>query len=433
MEYEESIAYIKEFPRFKKDASLDAMKLLLHGLGDPQNDIRAVHVAGTNGKGSTVTMLASVLTAAGYKTGRYISPYVLEFRERMMIGSKMIGRKRLASIMTRVREQADTLISQGQLLNAFDVTTAAAFLWFSEEKCDFVVVETGLGGRLDATNTIPEPVLHIITAVGLDHMEVLGDTVEKIAQEKCGIMRPGCRLLTSPGQDPKVLAVMAQKAMELEATFTIAPKECGTVISESCEGTELLAGKKELWIPLAGRHQILNVSTVLSAVDILNENHIARIPDESVLEGIANVRFPARFEMCSKVPLTVLDGAHNPQAAAALAENVRRFITGRKILLIGMMADKDVRTTLEILCPEFDEIIAVPVESPRAMDPGDLSEIAGEFCRKVSVMSDAKEALDGVLAGLSAGESLVVAGSLYLASELRPQLMRYRGFKVQDS
>lgn len=427
MDYEESIRYISEFPRFKKEPSLESIRLLLDALGNPERGIKAIHVAGTNGKGSTVTMLQSILTAAGYKTGRYVSPYVLEFRERMTIGGKMIGRKRLAAIMTRVSAEADRLIERGKLLNAFEVTTAAAFLWFYEENCDFVVVEAGLGGRLDATNTIPEPVLQIITAVGLDHMEVLGDTIGKIAAEKCGILRKGCNFLTSPGQDPEALAVMTEKAMEYEATFTIAPRDIGMLFSESAEGTELLVGKTELWIPLAGRHQLSNVSTVLSAVDILRENHIAKIRDEDVLNGIASVRFPARFEMCCSEPLVILDGAHNPQAAKALAENVEAFLPRKRKLLCGMMADKDCNRVMEILAPHFGEVICVPVQSPRAIDPGDLSELAGTYCGRVSVKSDAREALDEVLEGLEKDESLVVAGSLYLASELRPQLMRYNG------
>ncbi|MBQ6699660.1 MAG: bifunctional folylpolyglutamate synthase/dihydrofolate synthase, partial [Oscillospiraceae bacterium] len=219
MDYEESLEYIANFPRFKKEPSLDEMKMLLAKLGDPQNRLKSINVAGTNGKGSTVAMLSSVLSTAGYKTGRYISPYVLEFRERMMINGKMIGKKRLAKIVETVKEKADELMENGIVLNTFEVTTACAMLWFAEEECDFVVLEAGLGGRFDATNTVPEPVLQIITAVGLDHMEQLGDTVAKITAEKCGILRPGCTLLTSPGQEQEALTVMLNKCAELDATF----------------------------------------------------------------------------------------------------------------------------------------------------------------------------------------------------------------------
>ena len=184
MDYEESLEYIANFPRFKKEPSLEEMKMLLEELGDPHKKLRSINVAGTNGKGSTVAMLASVLSTAGYKTGIYISPYVLEFRERMMINGKMIGKKRLAKIVEAVIMEAVALLEQGTMLNAFEITTACAMLWFAEENCDFVVLEAGLGGRFDATNTVPEPVLQIITAVGLDHTEILGDTLAKITEEK---------------------------------------------------------------------------------------------------------------------------------------------------------------------------------------------------------------------------------------------------------
>lgn len=430
MEYEEALKYLAEFPRFKREPSLEAMESLLGALGDPQKKLKTVNVAGTNGKGSTVTMLASILSTAGYKTGRYISPYVLEFRERMMIDGRMIGRKKLAAILTEVKEKADALIEHGTVLNAFEVTTAAAFLWFAEENCDIVVLEAGLGGRLDATNTVPEPVLQIITAVGLDHMEQLGDTVAKITAEKCGIMRKGCTLLSSPDQSLEAKTVMIQKCMEYDAAFVIGSPGAGKVVSCSVSGTELLVGKTELTIPLAGRHQINNVLTVLSAVDILREKHW-KIEDEHVVEGIAAVRFPARFELCSKSPVVVLDGAHNPQAAHALAVNVKEFLPEKRTLLCGMMEDKDCASVMAELAPLFEHIITVPVQSPRAIAPEKLAEIAREYCADVRAEENAKEALEAVLKNLLDDEALVVAGSLYLASELRPALMRFKGNKAE--
>ena len=282
MDFEESVKYITEYPRFKKNPSLDGIKALLSALGNPENRIKTINVAGTNGKGSTVAMLASVLSTAGYKTGRYVSPFVLEFRERMMINGKMIGRKRLAKIMSTVREHADALREQGTVLNAFEVTTAAALLWFAEEECDVVVLEAGIGGRLDATNAVPEPILQIITAVGLDHTAQLGSTVAEITAEKCGIMRPGCTLLTCPNQNAEAKAVMINKCAELEATFVMGSAGKGKIVAQSAEGTDLLVGKTELAIPFGGEHQINNALTVVSAVDILREKVFA-ISDEQLI------------------------------------------------------------------------------------------------------------------------------------------------------
>ncbi|MGN0628810.1 MAG: bifunctional folylpolyglutamate synthase/dihydrofolate synthase [Oscillospiraceae bacterium] len=426
MEYEESLEYIANFPRFKKEPGLESMYKLLGALGDPQKNLKTINVAGTNGKGSVVAMLASVLSTAGYKTGRYISPYVLEFRERMMINDKMIGKKRLAKIVERVKEQADALMEQGVLLNGFEVTTAAAFLWFAEENCDIVVLETGLGGRFDSTNTIPDPVLQIITPVGLDHMAQLGNTVAAIAAEKCGIMREGCTLLTSPGQDPEAVTVMINKCAELNATFITGSAGKGKIVSMGVDGTELLVGKTELTIPLVGKHQINNALTVLSAVDVLREKHF-NISDEHVVEGIAATKFPARFELCSKRPIVILDGAHNPQAASALAENVKAFLPKKRTLLCGMMADKDCGAVMDIIAPLFKRIITVPVSNPRAISPEKLGAMASEHCANVTVGKNAVPALEAALASLGEDEALVVAGSLYLASELRPTLMRFKG------
>ncbi|MBQ3236482.1 MAG: bifunctional folylpolyglutamate synthase/dihydrofolate synthase [Oscillospiraceae bacterium] len=426
MDYEESLEYIANFPRFKKEPSLDEMKMLLAKLGDPQNRLKSINVAGTNGKGSTVAMLSSVLSTAGYKTGRYISPYVLEFRERMMINGKMIGKKRLAKIVETVKEKADELMENGIVLNAFEVTTACAMLWFAEEECDFVVLEAGLGGRFDATNTVPEPVLQIITAVGLDHMEQLGDTVAKITAEKCGILRPGCTLLTSPGQEQEALTVMLNKCAELDATFVTGAAGRAKIVSCDASGMDVLVGKTELSLSLGGRHQINNLLTVYSAVSILKEKHFV-IKDEHLVEGIAATKFPARFELCSKEPMVILDGAHNPQAAKALVENVKEFLPEKRTLLCGMMADKDCETVMAELAPCFERIITVPVQNPRMVLPEKLAEIAAKYCKNVKTEQNAKEALESVLEKLESEEALVVAGSLYLASELRPMLMRYKG------
>lgn len=426
MDFEESVKYITEYPRFKKNPSLDGIKALLSALGNPENRIKTINVAGTNGKGSTVAMLASVLSTAGYKTGRYVSPFVLEFRERMMINGKMIGRKRLAKIMSTVREHADALREQGTVLNAFEVTTAAALLWFAEEECDVVVLEAGIGGRLDATNAVPEPILQIITAVGLDHTAQLGSTVAEITAEKCGIMRPGCTLLTCPNQNAEAKAVMINKCAELEATFVMGSAGKGKIVAQSAEGTDLLVGKTELAIPFGGEHQINNALTVVSAVDILREKGFA-ISDEQLIEGIAAAKFPARFEVCSKDPLVILDGAHNPHAAAALASGIKKFLPEKRTLLCGMMADKDCAGVMSTLAPLFERVIAVPVQSPRAISPAELAALAAPYCKSVFTAENAAQALDAALAALNPGEALVVAGSLYLASELRPQLMRFKG------
>ena len=426
MDFEESVKYITEYPRFKKNPSLDGIKALLSALGNPENHIKTINVAGTNGKGSTVAMLASVLSTAGYKTGRYVSPFVLEFRERMMINGKMIGRKRLAKIMRTVREHADALREQGTVLNAFEVTTAAALLWFAEEECDVVVLEAGIGGRLDATNAVPEPILQIITAVGLDHTAQLGSTVAEITAEKCGIMRPGCTLLTCPNQNADAKAVMINKCAELEATFVMGSAGKGRIVAQSAEGTDLLVGKTELAIPFGGEHQINNALTVVSAVDILREKGFV-ISDEQLIEGIAAAKFPARFEVCSKDPLVILDGAHNPQAAAALASGIKKFLPEKRTLLCGMMADKDCAGVMSTLAPLFERVIAVPVQSPRAIAPKELAALAAPYCKSVFAAENAAQALDAALAALNPGEALVVAGSLYLASELRPQLMRFKG------
>lgn len=426
MEYEECLEYIANFPQFKKEPSLKGMEKLLEKLGEPNKKLRCINVAGTNGKGSTVAMLSSVLSTAGYKTGRYISPFVLEFRERMMINGKMIGKKRLAKILELVKTKVQELYEEGIVLNAFEITTASAMLWFAEENCDFVVLEAGLGGRFDATNTIPEPILQIITAIGLDHTEQLGDTIAKITEEKCGILRHGCTLLTSPGQNKEALSVMLNKCNELDATFVTGAAGKAKVVSLDASGMDVLVGKTELSLSLGGKYQINNLLTVYSAVSILREKHFT-ITDEHLVEGIAATKFPARFELCSREPMVILDGAHNPQAAEALAESVEELLPKKRILLCGMMADKDYKTAISILAPHFEHIITVNVQNPRTVASEELAKTAKEFCADVTVEGNASEALEDVLKTLKNDDVLVVAGSLYLASELRPMLMRFKG------
>jgi dihydrofolate synthase/folylpolyglutamate synthase len=268
--------------------------------------------------------------------------------------------------------------------------------------------------------------LQIITAVGLDHTEILGDTLAKITAEKCGILRPGCTLLTSPGQEQEVLTTMLNICADLDATFVTGAAGKAKLVSEDVSGMDILVGKTELSLSLGGKHQINNLLTVYSAVSILREKHFV-IKDEHLVEGIAATKFPARFELCSKEPVVILDGAHNPQAAKALAVNVDAFLPKKRTLLCGMMADKDCETVMAELAPHFEHVITVPVQNPRMVKPEELAKLAAKYCGSVEAKENAKEALAETLENLKDDEALVVAGSLYLASELRPMLMKFKG------
>lgn len=421
MEFNEAVDFYHSLNRFGVQPGLERIDALCKELGNPQRNLKCVHVAGTNGKGSTCTFIAGVLSAAGYKVGLYTSPYVLEFRERIRLNGNLIPKDDLFTVTEEVKEAISKANEKGIYPTEFEAVTAAAFLYYSRSDCDIVVLETGLGGRFDATNIIEKPAVSVITSISLDHTAILGDTVAKIAWEKAGIIKKSVPVVTSCFQPQSALKVIAESASENSSDLILTGAQIGCeFISGDAGGSNIVADGKVIHIPFAGKHQCENVSLCLAAFKILKrEGYI--IPDRAVKTGIESAFIPARTEILRQFPFVMLDGSHNESSTAALGEVLKNSCFGKKFLAVmGMMADKDCSAALDNLLPYFSEVIAVTPSNPRAMKAQDFAVLVrekGGFCTVVD------DPCEGVKKALEAADKslvpVVICGSLYLAADVR--------------
>lgn len=310
MNYEEACSVLKGTSALGSRPGLESVSRLCALLGDPQDKLNIIHVAGTNGKGSTCAIISEVLRAAGYKTGLYLSPHLEDYRDSFFLGGKSISKQAFAKTLSETWEKAEALTEEGVLVTEFEILTACAFLWFLNEKCDFVILETGMGGRLDATNIIKDPLASIITAISIDHTAFLGDTTDKIAREKCGIIKHGGVTVTYPLQESSVMEIIEETAKEKHNKFTVPDMEKLEIVNSSLNGTRFIYRGDEYFVTLTGLHQVLNSLTVIETAALLRERGIA-VSAEAVKEGIRRAYLPARQEVLCKVPLIILDGPHN--------------------------------------------------------------------------------------------------------------------------
>ena len=414
-----ALEWLQSLPRLSGEPGLDRMKALLAALGDPQKRGRYVHIAGTNGKGSVAAFTANILQKAGFKTGLTISPYVLEFRERFQIDGQMIPPDALERLAAKVRAAAETLT---ELPVQFEAVTALALAWFDEEQCDIAVLETGLGGRFDATNAVENTLVAAITRIDLEHTELLGGTVEEIAAEKAGIIKPGCIAVTYPVQEKGALQAIAAACIREKADLVAPEAEDIHLRRGGLFENRLEYGGYEVNLALPGAHQACNAAMAIEIALALWRQGMD-IPDEAILEGLETTRFPARIEVLRGEPLVLLDGSHNPAGAAALAATLKaQKLPQKPVAVLGVLADKAVAEMLRALGDCFSTIYAVTPDCPRAMSAEALAELAARELPEVPVYpcADLDEALNTAL-GLPQGA--VVCGSLYLAAQARPKLL----------
>lgn len=426
MTYQEAMEKINSRLLFGMKPGLERITALLSELGDPHKKLKYVHVCGTNGKGTTCTLTASVLWESGYKAGLNISPYVLDFRERFQINGQMIPEEELARVMERIWPCVEKLDREGCSVSEFELVTAIAFDWFAAQGCDIAVMEVGLGGKYDATNVIPTPEAVAVMSISLDHTALLGDTVEQIAREKSGVIKDGGRVVLYPEQQPGVREIVESACREHSAELRIPDLARLKVLGEGIDGTELKADSFTLHTPFLGTHQAKNAAVALEIVRFLRERGFA-IPDEAVRSGFAKAFIPARMEILSRRPLCLLDGGHNPGCAQVLRDALERFVPGRKVAVVGMMADKDSAAALETVGPLFSKVIAVRPDNPRSLDAESMAALAGRFCPEAVAAASCQEALDLALDGLAPEDALIVCGSFYLAGEIRPLLLKHFG------
>jgi len=420
----ESEKYYHSLLRFGMQPGLERISKLLDRLGSPQNTLKFVHVAGTNGKGSVCTFIAGVLSRAGYKTGLYTSPYVIDFRERIRVDGVMIPCGELDGVTLEVSREIESLAAEGVVITEFEAVTAAAFLYYARRKCDVVVLETGLGGRFDATNVITEPVCTCITSVSLDHVKILGGTLEQIAFEKCGIIKPGRPCVTSSDQSYEVLRVIKEQTSDKNSPLIIADTSDVKLLDSGIEGSDVLYKDILIHIPFPGEHQLENAAVALECINVLNSNGF-NVSSGDISEGFKSCFIPARCEIISSSPLVILDGCHNDGSTLAFAGLIRKRLKNKKIhALMGMMADKNCEKAIANLVPLFSDVTFVKPSNPRAAEPEKLSELAAKYCADVSTADTVESGADSVCGRLSDGGVLAVCGSLYLASDIREYLIK---------
>lgn len=413
-----AIEYIHSLGRFSGKPGLHRIRALCAALGNPQDRLRFVHLAGTNGKGSTATMIASILQAAGLRTGLYTSPYLVQFYERIRIDGTMISNDDLTHYSERVAVACESLtLPDGESIGEFEFTTAVAFLYFAEHGCDIVVLETGLGGRCDATNVIRAPEVCVITPVSLDHMAVLGDTVAEIAGEKAGIIKPGAEVVCADGQEEDALAVFrhvtaAEGAVWHESTDTLRVLRC------SLNGSAFVYNGQGYTIAMTGRHQIQNASTALRAIDALRLRGW-NIPVEAAVRGLARARIAGRLERVVDTPLVLLDGAHNAAGIDALCRSVHDLLKMRRLhVVMGMVRDKEYEYCVRRMARHADAFYAcTPDAADRSLAEQTVAALAEQECAEVYDCRSTEEALSLALKHAAPKDCILVCGSLFLIGE----------------
>ena len=422
MDYKEALDYIESIGHFGSKPGLSRVTELLEKLDNPQVGLKYVHVAGTNGKGSCAAMTASVLKAAGYKTGLFTSPYLYRFNERMQINGKDIEDDALAKLVERVKPLAEAMDDHP---TEFEIITAAAFLWYKEEKCDVVVLEVGLGGRFDATNIIGAPEVAVIMNIGLDHTEILGDTLEKIAFEKAGIIKPGCDVVMYQQQE-SVMDVVRARCDEVGAALHVADFSAVKGEFDSVFGQTFSYKGEPYALPLLGAHQLRNAAVVLEVVNALRARGW-KLEQTDVEHGVYSVNWPGRFELINEEPMFIVDGGHNPQCAASVAENLAHYFPDyRRVILLGILRDKDYAELTDILDPLADEYVCITPDSPRALKAAELADHLAKYGKPVTVCDGIRDGVEAAVKAASGETDMVCAvGSLYSVGEIRACFEKY--------
>jgi len=453
MRYEQAVEYLESLVDYERSTAarvwnLDRMRFMLERVGQPHRGLRAVHVAGTKGKGSTAAIIASVLQAAGLRTGLYTSPHLRDFRERIRVNGAMIPQRDVARLVTQARPiiEAVPTAALGPP-SFFEAHTLIAFLYFRERECDIAVLETGLGGRLDATNAIEHPCVVVITRIALDHQAELGSTIPRIAAEKAGIIKPGSIVVSSPqvqsawrvltetcrersaalhgvrvkqasGRKPLYRRLLPEKR---KASFVLEQVDSGPdghVFNLSAMGADY----RDLRCPLLGDHQLLNAATAVGALHLLGRRGVS-VPEDALRRGLAAVRWPGRLDIAGRKPWVILDGAHDEISARALAASVIDLFPHRRLLLVlGVSRDHDIRAVGSHLCPIADSVIFTSARLPRAASPPDLTQILADMCPQHREAPTVAAALDAALAQAGEEDLVLVTGSLYVVGEAMERL-----------
>lgn len=391
--YEEVIFDINSHLKFGIKPGLERIQKLLTLIENPQDTLNVIHVAGTNGKGSTCEMLASIFKSSGYKVGLYTSPSIIDFRDRIKINNKLISKIQVLKIYDEIKNHIEKVNSIDSPLTEFEIIAAMAFKYFKNENCDIVILETGLGGRLDATNVIKKPIASILTSVSLDHTNILGDNIQKITYEKCGIIKENTPVVTSINQKKCVLEIIKNICTQKNAPLTISnPLTLSNIKFDIIKGMEFSYNNKKIHTPIIGHHQIENISNILSCIDIIKNKF--PVTFDAIKNGLENLNINSRIQIISKEPLIFLDGSHNLGSIKALKNVIIELFTDKKIIgIVGMFKDKDVENSLAQIIPIFSQVITIPLVNSRSMDIKDITRISKKYNKNTIPKSNVKEAI----------------------------------------
>ena len=416
--YQQSLDYLYSLEKFGMIFGLTQVERILNAIGNPHREIQAIHIGGTNGKGSTAAMMGSILQKEGYRVGVYTSPHLIRFTERIKVNGKEIEEEEVAALAEWMRKEIEAA-GITPPFTFFDFTTAMALYYFKQKLVDLAVLEVGLGGRLDSTNVV-DPLISIITNIAKDHEEYLGKSILKIAGEKTGIIKKGRPLITAATQ-PQVLRLFSKICKENGSPYFRVGKEFRYVRAE--DGDFDYEGlNRKLWsihLNLRGFHQVINATTALGAMEVL-EDLGYRVSTDAMVDGLKEVDWPGRLEMVSFSPRVILDGAHNPAGALVLKESLgKEFQYQHLVLLIGIMKDKDIQSMLDLLAPLADHIILTKPHTDRAAPPALLKKALGQNGKKAEIAEDLKQAVERGLSLAQKEDLLCITGSLYTVGEAR--------------
>ncbi len=431
--YRDALGYIYSFTDYEKKTSyiysperfqLSRVVNLLERLGNPHQQFKSIHIAGTKGKGSTAAITASILTAAGFRAGLYTSPHLHTFCERITVDGRMISRTEVMRLLDEIVPTVEAIPE----ITTFEIITALGFLYFARQGVDCAVIETGLGGRLDATNVI-SPDVTTITSISLDHVAILGDTIEAIAREKAGIIKPNTPMVSAP-QMPEALSVIEAVCAEQNAPLTLVGRDWDWrlksssldgqifgVISDLPNASDIC--EQDYVLPLLGQHQLLNATVAIAVIHTLRERGV-NIPAQDIAQGIEQVKWAARFELLDKDPPIIVDGAHNAKSAQKLRQTLHEYFPHRDITMIfGASSDKDIAGMLGVWLPMARRIVIMQSVHPRAAAVDDLLTRTNDFDGEVLVAKDAKSALDIALDASTSNDVICASGSLFVAADVR--------------
>ncbi len=424
MNREEVMNFIDNSKKFGSKLGLERITKLCELLGNPQDSLKFVHIAGTNGKGSTSVFINNILIDAGYKTGLYTSPFIYEFNERIQINNAPICDTDLTDIMSKVAQKVEIMIEEGyEHPTEFELITAAAFLYFKEKCCDIVVLEVGLGGIFDATNIITTTELSVICAIDLDHTEYLGDTIGQVAENKCGIIKKNTPVLSYMKQSEEALSVIKKHAEEKCSPMFLADGESLEIIETSLSGNVFTYQGERYETCLLGIYQIYNAITAINAAKILKDSCYV-ISGDNIKNGLKKAKWPARFEILANDPVIIADGSHNSDGMRAFADTAKKILKDKKVIAVfGMLKDKDYDFCMRELSAICDTIIITEVDNPRKETAENLTLCAEKYFKTIYTEKDNKAAVRKAMSLAQKEDAIIALGSLYMMNNIKKAVM----------